>query len=308
VAAPVDPGAASRSRGFPMAGLAIGGGLIAILAVVGVILSQGQPPSTGASTRTTLPGTQPSTSPAGSAVARGSGSPTTATSGLTLNGGAPLVGVATFRNYRGGCQDLPEVATSPASVRVLGGSIALGFTAYPPELLNGRIAPDNTLTAATPDGTKTAQGTVSIAPSGIRVAGTLSITNNGCTETVDFEILFGAARNTPPAPPGIFIATNTITFGQAATFDPAKTGKEGGTVTFTLKIVGIDPNTPVVEQVTGPGVSSPITFVMTTNVPATKSFKFPPGGGQWTDAVVTIGPNPPPKSAATTMTVVQCTV
>lgn len=115
------------------------------------------------------------------------------------------------------------------------------------------------------------------------------------------------AGQSPAGPPAaVIIATNAITFGQATTFDPAATCKNGGTVTFTWKIAGIAANTTVQATLTGPGVESPVSFTASSDVPITKAFAFPPGGGRWSDTITSIGGAAPPPSDSSTSTVIQC--
>jgi hypothetical protein len=107
-------------------------------------------------------------------------------------------------------------------------------------------------------------------------------------------------------PPFVIIAGNEISFGQAAGFDPAKVCKSGGTVTFTWKIVGIAPGTPVQVRLVGRGVPSSVTFTANPNGPVAKAYAIPPGGGSWSDDIVSIGGVPPPSSGAHSATVFQC--
>src|SRR5690349_13992662 len=117
--------------------MAIGGGAIAVVAVVAVLLSQAPAAPTGATSSATPPATISASASSVAGTTPGApASATTATSGLTLNGGAPLVGVAVFKNPQGGCQSYPGLATTPASVKVASGDIWLGFSGFGTQLLN----------------------------------------------------------------------------------------------------------------------------------------------------------------------------
>lgn len=112
----------------------------------------------------------------------------------------------------------------------------------------------------------------------------------------------------PPPPPFVIISANTITFGPASQMDNQKACHDGWTVTFTIRIVGIQPGTPVVMQAHGPGAPPSLTFVANPGVDEAQSFHFGPGGGAWADQIVTIGGQTPPSAGRTAATVFQCTV
>jgi hypothetical protein len=282
----------------PQLGVALIGVLVALLAGWWFVTGRQASAPTSQSINET-----PATSEAASASARAStsspGSSLATANGITVGNGLPLTGTAVVPSAQGGCPGFAAPATSPFTLEVVNGRLALELGSYASQSLDGTVGPNGAFTATSPDGSIRVQGIVG--PT--QISGTIQITRGECTETLVFTALLAPI---PTPPQFVLIATNAITFGQATTFDPAKTCREGGTVTFTWKIVGISPNTPVAAQLTGPGVTSPLTFVASSDVPVTRSFHFPPGGGSWSDTIVTIGGKPPPSSGAHVSTVVQC--
>ena len=82
--------------------------------------------------------------------------------------------------------------------------------------------------------------------------------------------------------------------------------KSGGSIRYTWAFLGIAPGTEVVVRISGPGLHQTVTFLADPGKQVVRTFPIPPGGGEWTEQVVTIGGKAPPTSGSTGMNPVQC--
>jgi hypothetical protein len=250
-----------------------------------------------APTGVTPSGSQPVPTATGSTVA-------------TLNGGLPMSGSTALTITKGGCPGYPAGLSSLTTTTVVAGQISIAFGGYS-GLMTGQLASDGTFAVTNTDGSVAVHGT--LMPTAI--VGTMTVTKNGCPETLQFSIALagggggsgGGVTATPPAtnPPftAVIISFNEISFSEPSLDFCHKPFL----VKFEFAIIGIGPDTPVVVKLTGRGTpSGPQTFLATGGVKFGASYSVTPGAGDWTDTIESIGGQTPPSSGSHVLGPIQC--
>ncbi|HEX6489681.1 MAG TPA: hypothetical protein VF137_12520 [Candidatus Dormibacteraeota bacterium] len=106
--------------------------------------------------------------------------------------------------------------------------------------------------------------------------------------------------------PFVIIAFNQLSFGTAQQVGNQDLCKTGGTLYLGVTINGIAPGTPVQIRVSGPGVFQLVEYKANPGQEYTRTFPFPPGGGQWSDNILSIGDRNPPSSGSHVVAPIQC--